>query len=97
METIINGLKQIKNRVDGGTITTVNGTETLLSKQLEELLKEAINYTHSCTELPSRDCVKKISNEKFNEWRKSAGIDYESHYLGFVSGVNWMFFDYPTK
>jgi len=63
---------------------------------VDEYLK-AINYTHSCTELPSRDCVKKISNEKFNEWRKSAGIDYESHYLGFVSGVNWMFFDYLTK
>jgi predicted phosphatase len=56
METIINGLKQIKNRVDSGTITTVNGTETLLSKQLEELLKEAINYTHCCTEFADGKC-----------------------------------------
>ena len=48
MENIINGLKQIKTRVDSGTITTVNGTETLLSKQLEYLLNEAINYTRCC-------------------------------------------------
>jgi hypothetical protein len=48
MKNIINGLKQIKTRVDSGTITTVNGTETLLSKQLEYLLNEAINYTRCC-------------------------------------------------
>ena len=42
MKNIINGLKQIKTRVDSGTITTVNGTETLLSKQLEYLLNEAL-------------------------------------------------------
>ena len=48
MENIINGLKQIKTRVDSGTITTVNGTETLLSKQVEYLLKEAINYSQCC-------------------------------------------------
>jgi hypothetical protein len=51
MEGIINGLKQIKTRVDSGTITTVNGTETLLSKQLEKMIEEAINYTRCCTEL----------------------------------------------
>ena len=48
MEEILNGIKQIKTRVDSGTITTVNGTETLLSKQLESMLEKAINYTHSC-------------------------------------------------
>jgi hypothetical protein len=48
MEEIINGLKQIKTRVDSGTITTVNGTETLLSKQLEKMIEEAINYTRCC-------------------------------------------------
>ena len=47
MEEIINGLKQIKTRVDSGTITTVNGTETLLSKQLAKMIESAINYTHS--------------------------------------------------
>ena len=41
MKEIINGLKQIKTRVDSGTITTVNGTETLLSKQLEKMIEEA--------------------------------------------------------
>ena len=55
MEEIINGLKQIKTRVDSGTITTVNGTETLLSKQLEKMIEEAINYTHCFTELKC-DC-----------------------------------------
>ena len=54
MEEIINGLKQIKTRVDSGTITTVNGTETLLSKQLEKMIESAINYTHSCTELKDK-------------------------------------------
>lgn len=48
MEEIINGLKQIKTRVDSGTITTVNGTETLLSKQLASMLEKAINYTRCC-------------------------------------------------
>ena len=51
MEEIINGLKQIKQRVDSGTITTVNGTETLLSKQLAYMLEKAINYTRCCTTL----------------------------------------------
>ena len=55
MKEIINGLKQIKTRVDSGTITTVNGTETLLSKQLAKMIESAINYTHSCEELL---CVK---------------------------------------
>ena len=55
MENIINGLKQIKTRVDSGTITTVNGTETLLSKQLEYLLKEAINYTRCSTQLKDKE------------------------------------------
>jgi hypothetical protein len=50
MEEIINGLKQIKTRVDSGTITTVNGTETLLSKQLASMLEKAINYTRCCEE-----------------------------------------------
>jgi len=69
MEIIINGLKQIKNRVDSGTITTVNGTETLLSKQLEELLKAAINYTHCCETLPCsyadgyNDAIAKIKED----------------------------------
>ena len=48
MEEIINGLRQIKTRVDSGTITTVNGTETLLSKQLASMLEKAINYTRCC-------------------------------------------------
>jgi hypothetical protein len=48
MKNIINGLKQIKTRVDSGTITTVNGTETLLSKQLANMLELAINYTRCC-------------------------------------------------
>jgi|SaaInlV_120m_DNA_3_1039746.scaffolds.fasta_scaffold10316_2 hypothetical protein len=51
MEEIINGLKQIKTRVDSGTITTVNGTETLLSKQLASMLEKAINYTRCSTQL----------------------------------------------
>jgi hypothetical protein len=51
MEEIINGLRQIKTRVDNGTITTVNGTETLLSKQLASMLEKAINYTRCCEEL----------------------------------------------
>ena len=55
---------------------------------------EAINYSYCCKELPSKEEIRKVSNEKFNEWRKSSGVDYESHYLGFISGVNWMFFDY---
>ena len=56
MEEIINGLKQIKTRVDSGTITTVNGTETLLSKQLEKMIEEAINYTRCCTEFADGKC-----------------------------------------
>ena len=55
MEKIINGLKQIKKRVDSGTITTVNGTETLLSKQIAKMIKAAINYTRCSTEL-RKDC-----------------------------------------
>ena len=51
MEEIINGLKQIKTKVDSGTITTVNGTETLLSKQLEKMIEVAINYTRCCETL----------------------------------------------
>ena len=58
MEEILNGLKQIKTRVDSGTITTVNGTETLLSKQLESMLEKAINYKHSCTELQAIEELK---------------------------------------
>ena len=54
MEEIINGLKQIKTKVDSGTITTVNGTETLLSKQLEEMIEAVINYTRCCTELKDK-------------------------------------------
>ena len=38
MKNIINGLKQIKTRVDSGEITTANGTETLLSEQLASIL-----------------------------------------------------------
>jgi hypothetical protein len=53
MEEIINGLRQIKTRVDSGTITTVNGTETLLSKQLASMLEKAINHTRCCEELPT--------------------------------------------
>ena len=65
MEEIINGLKQIKTKVDSGTITTVNGTETLLSKQLEKMIEEAINYTRCCTELPSKQksCVNGIDSD----------------------------------
>ena len=54
MEEIINGLKQIKTRVDSGTITTVNGTETLLSKQLAKMIESAINYTHCSTQLKDK-------------------------------------------
>ena len=54
MEEIINGLKQIKTRVDSGTITTVNGTETLLSKQIASMLEKAINYTR-CSTLLKRE------------------------------------------
>jgi len=70
MEEIINGLKQIKTRVDSGTITTVNGTETLLSKQLASMLEKAINYTRCCTELrdeylqPELDKYKNIKVEQ---------------------------------
>jgi hypothetical protein len=55
MEEIINGLRQIKTRVDSGTITTVNGTETLLSKQLASMLEKAINYTRCCEELSEKE------------------------------------------
>jgi hypothetical protein len=48
MQEIINGIKQIKTRVDSGTITTINGTESLLSKQLQNILELAINYTRCC-------------------------------------------------
>ena len=70
MEEIINGLRQIKTRVDSGTITTVNGTETLLSKQLASMLEKAINYTRCCTELrdeylqPELDKYKNIKVEQ---------------------------------
>lgn len=56
MEEIINGLRQIKTRVDSGTITTVNGTETLLSKQLASMLEKAINYTRCCEEFADGKC-----------------------------------------
>ena len=71
METIINGLKQIKNRVDSGTITTVNGTETLLSKQLEELLKVAINYTHCCKS--DSELLKSKERLDYKSWKKAMG------------------------
>ena len=54
MEEIINGLKQIKTRVDSGTITTVNGTETLLSKQLAKMIESAINYTRCSLQLKDK-------------------------------------------
>ena len=56
MNEIINGLKQIKTRVDSGTINTVNVTETLLSKQLASMLDVAINYTRCCDELVCPKC-----------------------------------------
>jgi hypothetical protein len=59
MEEIINGLRQIKTRVDSGTITTVNGTETLLSKQLASMLEKAINYTRCCDKLLCKHCDNK--------------------------------------
>jgi hypothetical protein len=68
MEEIINGLKQIKTRVDSGTITTVNGTETLLSKQLSKMIEEAINYTRCSTELPDEDA--KLLYRLLPEWAK---------------------------
>jgi len=78
MEEIINGLKQIKTRVDSGTITTVNGTETLLSKQLASMLEKAINYTRCCTEL------KDGHPQTFEEWYTSEG--YENKWTGFWKG-----------
>lgn len=74
MEKIIKGLKQIKNRIDSGTITTVNGTEHLLSKQLEELLKTAINYSLCCEEL-------KVDKNyiDFEDWKKRHLIDRNLH------------------
>ena len=71
MKNIINGLKQIKTRVDSGEITTANGTETLLSEQLASMLEQAINHTHSCTDFPSEEIIKSVSREKFNDWRES--------------------------
>ncbi len=85
-------LTKILHAATGNVKDFVMNNDEFIDEQLK-----AINYIPCCEQLPSKDCVKKISNEKFNEWRKSAGIDYESHYLGFVSGVNWMFFDYLTK
>ena len=76
MKTIINGLKQIKTRVDNGTITTVNGTETLLSKQLEELLKVAINYTHCCEELKDEEIPTFTDWLKDNGWKKTPSYYY---------------------
>ena len=66
MENIINGLKQIKKRVDSGAITTVNETETLLSKQLEYLLKEAIKVI-SCCEGEAEQYYCKIHKEEMTE------------------------------
>ena len=96
MENIINGLKQIKNRVDSGAITTVNGTETLLSKHLEYLLKEAINYTRCCTELPTKEA--ELSElEKLVEQQSNSDIKLfkKDGYLGgFCDGFrlysNWL-------
>ena len=79
MEEIINGLKQIKTRVDSGTITTVNGTETLLSKQLAKMIESAINYTHSCTELKEKETI------SFEEWLKVNDKQYI--YDDFVEGA----------
>ena len=66
MEEIINGLKQIKTRVDSGTITTVNGTETLLSKQLAKMIESAINYTHSCKS--DSELLKDKPKLNFEDW-----------------------------
>ena len=68
MEEIINGLKQIKTRVDSGTISTVNGTETLLSKQLEKMIEVAINYTRCCCKLKDKE------SQAFEDW-----IDFEGY------------------
>jgi hypothetical protein len=76
MEEIINGLKQIKTRVDSGTITTVNGTETLLSKQLTELLEIAINYTRCCTEVADGKC-KPMVNADWTYLRCECGKRFE--------------------
>jgi uncharacterized protein (DUF2344 family) len=67
MEEIINGLKQIKTRVDSGTITTVNGTETLLSKQLAKMIESAINYTRCCETLP----IDKIQEYHIKRWNNA--------------------------
>ena len=85
MEKIINGLKQIKTRVDSGTITTVNGTETLLSKQLEKMIEVAINYTRCCTELKTFDiheCINEVtkSANKLSPWIVDARKDRSFRY-----------------
>tara|TARA_R110002153_G_scaffold237007_1_gene391146 strand:+ start:301 stop:603 length:303 start_codon:yes stop_codon:yes gene_type:complete len=82
MEEIINGLKQIKTKVDSGTITTVNGTETLLSKQLEKMIEAAINYTHCCETL-------KLNSITFQEFARSFCVKYSDSDYWYYKGIRY--------
>jgi hypothetical protein len=86
MEEIINGLRQIKTRVDSGTITTVNGTETLLSKQLASMLEKAINYTRCCEELKDKKAM------TFEEWVESEGYTekWDGYFKNGIKSTYWI-------
>jgi uncharacterized protein (DUF2344 family) len=90
MEEIINGLKQIKTRVDSGTITTVNGTETLLSKQLAKMIESAINYTRCCETLP----IDKIQEYHIKRWNNAleANISMQETKQCNINGVSSRWF-----
>ena len=89
MEEIINGLKQIKTRIDSGTITTVNGTETLLSKQLAYMLEIAINYTRCCTELPNKMVIE-LSDEEMQIVSTDELIQMEKEAMEFDGFEGWI-------